>query len=218
MTTLTEGAYTGDVLLAEFDSRFNREAVTIASGADLGVGSVLSRIRTAASAAKTGGNTGNGTLTLDATTPVLAGAKIGVYTVRAIAASTDAATFRVTDPDGLVLGDIALAGTFANGIKFVIADGATDFAVGDGFDVTVSAGNWKLYDPENEDGAVTPEGILIGETALAASAAVTAVALTRGPALVRRGGLVFGAGVDNLAKRNAAVAALARLGIVAVSH
>lgn len=92
----------------------------------------------AASAAKSGGNTGGGTLTLDATTPVLAGAKVGVYTVRCIAAATDSGTFRVTDPDGFVIGDVAVGATFANDIKFAIADGAPDFVVGDGFDITVS--------------------------------------------------------------------------------
>ena len=94
----------------------------------------------AASAAKSGGNTGNGTLTLDATTPVLAGAKVGVYTVRLITAATNAGTFRVEDPDGNVLGDVAVGGTFSDDIKFATADGSTDFAVGDGFDITVSGG------------------------------------------------------------------------------
>lgn len=99
-------------------------------------------IGTAASAAKSGGNTGNGTLTMDGTTPVLAGAKAGVYTVRCIAAATNNGTFRVTDPDGFVLGDIVMAagaGAFENDIKFALADGSTDFIVGDGFDVTVTA-------------------------------------------------------------------------------
>lgn len=93
----------------------------------------------AVSAAKSGGNTGGGSLTLDVTTPVLAGAKVGVYTVRCITAATDSGTFRVTDPDGFVIGDVAVGATFANDIKFAIADGAPDFVVGDGFDITVSA-------------------------------------------------------------------------------
>lgn len=93
----------------------------------------------AASAAKAGGNTGTGTLTLDATTPVLPGAKPGVYTVRAIAAASNSGTFRVEDPDGNVIGDVAVGATFSDDVKFVIADGGTDFIVGDGFDITVTA-------------------------------------------------------------------------------
>lgn len=88
-----------------------------------------------------GANTGNGTITLDATTPILAGAKVGVYSIKCIAAAADGGTFRVSDPDGYVLGDIVMAtgaGAFANDIKFALADGSSDFIVGDGFKVTVA--------------------------------------------------------------------------------
>lgn len=94
------------------------------------------------SAPKTGGNTGNGTLVLDATTPVLANAIPGVYIATAITATTNAATFRVVDPLGRVLGDVSYSGsgasaTFADQIKFVVTDGSTDFVVGDAFNITV---------------------------------------------------------------------------------
>ena len=56
----------------------------------------------ASSAAKSGGNTGNGTLTMDVTTPIRTGAKAGIYTVRFIAAASNNGTFRVEDPDLLV--------------------------------------------------------------------------------------------------------------------
>lgn len=97
----------------------------------------------ATSAAKSGGNTGNGTFVLDATTPVLANAVPGVYTLRCTVAGTNSATFRLVDPAGRVLGDFAFSGsgatvTVADQIKGVITDGATDFVVGDGFDVTVA--------------------------------------------------------------------------------
>lgn len=217
MTTLTEGKYTGDVLLQELPGSYCREAVTIAAGADLSVGSVLSRIKTAASAAKAGGNTGNGVLTLTEDAEVITGAVPGIYTLRCIAAATNSGTFRVTAPDGVVLGDAVVGTAFANRIGFTIADGATDFIVGDGFDITVTAGNWTLQDPAATDGSRDPEGILLVETALAADAAVTGVALVRGPAMVRRAGLIFGAGVDNLAKRNAVVASLEALGIQVIA-
>jgi hypothetical protein len=97
------------------------------------------------SAAKSGGNTGNGTLVLDATTPVQANAVPGVYTVRCIEAVTNGGKFEVKDPTGKSLGmAIIVAGaggtyTFTDQIKFVLTDAGTDFIVGDGFDVTVVA-------------------------------------------------------------------------------
>ncbi len=125
---------------------FKHRAVTVKSGAGvLPRGALLGRVKTgtASSAAKAAGNTGNGTLVLDASTPLLANAQPGVYTVRCITAGTNSATFRVTDPSGGVLGDVSFSGsgasaTFADRIKFAVTDGSTDFVVGDGFDVTVA--------------------------------------------------------------------------------
>lgn len=96
------------------------------------------------SASKSGGNTGNGTLVLDATSPVQPNAIAGAYTINCITASTNAATFRVSDPMGRVLGDVSFSGsgasaTFNDQIKFAVTDGSTDFVVGDGFVVTVVA-------------------------------------------------------------------------------
>ena len=134
----TIGTFTPDNLMSG-DCDVVTKAVTLKSGADYLRGTVLEEtvFGTATSAAKTGGNTGNGTLTLDATTPVLYGGLPGVYRVRVVAAATDAGTLRVTAPDGTVLGDVAVGGTFSNRIKFATADGSTDFIVGDGFDITV---------------------------------------------------------------------------------
>jgi hypothetical protein len=140
------------------------KAITILTGLVLVLGTLLGKILlgAATAAAKTGGNTGDGTLTMDATTPILARAKVGVYTVRCIAAAANAGTLRVTDPEGYVLGDVAVGGTFANQIKFATADGATDFIVGDGFDITIAAGSgkYKAYDADNVDGSQYPELVL----------------------------------------------------------
>ena len=69
-----------------------------------------------------------------------------LFTLRCIAAATNNGTFRLEDPDGIVLGDIVMSGgaaTVSEQIKGALADGATDFAVGDGFDITVSAITFK---------------------------------------------------------------------------
>jgi hypothetical protein len=121
-------------------------------------------------AVKTGGNTASsGALTLDPTTPRLANAIPGIYTVRCIAAATDAGTFRVTDPDGRVLGDVVsalTAVTFADQIKFTVAsvDGH-DFVVGDGWNITV--GGLDKYVPcvaTAIDGSQIPAAVLAANT------------------------------------------------------
>lgn len=91
------------------------------------------------SAIKPGGNTGNGTLTMDATTNTLVGVQVGVYTVRLTTAAVNGGTFTVTDPAGTVLGTVVVGATFSNQIKFSTSDGAADFVVGDGFNITVNA-------------------------------------------------------------------------------
>ncbi|MCF8265828.1 MAG: hypothetical protein K9I99_15115, partial [Melioribacteraceae bacterium] len=140
------------------------KAVTIKSGAGvIAKNTVLGKETLGAvTVAADGGNTGNGVFTLDATTPKLARAKAGIYKVVCIAAATNGGTFRVTDPEGYVLGDVAVAATFSNQIKFSIADGATDFVVGDTFDVTIAAGSGKhlAYSSSNVDGTQYPEAIL----------------------------------------------------------
>ncbi|MFZ4807476.1 MAG: head decoration protein [Hyphomicrobiaceae bacterium] len=215
--TFDEPARVSDVLKFEVGT-YNREQIVIASGAGvLGIGSVLGQITkgAATSAAKAGGNTGNGALTLDVTTPVLAAAKAGVYTVRCITAAANGGTFRVTDPDGLVIGDVAVAATFATGIKFAIADGASDFIVGDGFDITVAAGSLKWAHCPNTavDGSEIARAVLL-EKVDATSADKSAVVVVRGPAEVSRHGLVWHSSVDTLGKKNAKIDQLKTSGIV----
>lgn len=143
----TLGTFTPDNLIAGTCFDMVSEGITLKSGANYVRGTVLEEtvFGTATSAAKSGGNTGNGTLVLDATTPTLFGAAPGVYTVRCIAAATNGGNFLVNAPNGTSLGTFALPGTaggsvtFSNQIKFALTDAATDFAVGDGFDITVTA-------------------------------------------------------------------------------
>jgi hypothetical protein len=77
-----------------------------------------------------GTDTGKGVLTMDATTPVVAGAQPGVYVSKCTVPAVNGGTFQVFDPHGVSIGTIAVGATFATQVKFVIADGAPDFAVG----------------------------------------------------------------------------------------
>jgi hypothetical protein len=130
-------------------------------------------------------NTGNGAFTLDPTTPILAGATPGVYTARCTVAAANAATFRLTDPNGAVLQDGAYNGAgasapFADRIKFTITDGATDFVVGDTFYVTVllGAGKYKLSVASALDGSQKPSAILADYADPSAGDVVCAIYLT----------------------------------------
>jgi hypothetical protein len=83
-------------------------------------------------------NTGNGAM---GAITVSAAAKVGVYKLRVIEPAANAGTFIIEDPDG---NEISVKGTVGSaysggGLAFTLADGATDFVSGDGFDITVSA-------------------------------------------------------------------------------
>lgn len=206
-----------DWLKHEHDANLYRREVTLLSGAgDLVTGTVLGKITKAGvtSAAKAGGNTGNGALTLDGTTPKLTGAKVGVYAVRCVDGATNAGLFQVVDPDGNVIGHYTVgAAAFATQIKFTIADGATDFVAGDGFDITIAAGSgkWKKHVNGAVDGTETAAGILL-DTRDATSADTKAV-IVDGPATIAALELTWDTSVDDDTKKNAALASLAALGI-----
>lgn len=223
MPILTEDRRnTAHYLISEAAGYRSREQIFIASGSGVLIaGAVLGQIfdagdASAESAAKSGGNTGQGTLTLDGSDPVLAGAKNGVYTVRCVATASGGGTFRVTDPEGFVLGDVAVGATFANDIKFVIADGDPDFALGDGFDVTVqtgqNAGKYAPYDPTATDGSQTARAILY-EGCDATSADVRRTVTARDTE-VHAAVLVWGEDLTD-GDKSAALASLAEQGIIA---
>lgn len=217
MATKTEGRHTAEFLLSEANGNRSRENITIKSGAGkLVAGAILGMIAVGAatSAAKAGGNTGTGTLTLDATTPVLAGAKSGVYSVRCIVADTNGGTFRVEDPDGNVIGDVAVGGTFSDDIKFAIADGGTDFVVGDGFDITVAVGSKKYvaHTPAALDGSQIAAGVLYAAVD-ATSADAPAVGIVR-DAEVKKDEITYHASTDDQAKKDAVNADLAKAGVI----
>jgi len=212
--TATYPRLSHDWLKHETDVALSREVVTIkAAAGKLDTGMVLGKITVgaASSAAKSGGNTGNGALTLDATTPVLTGAKAGVYAVRAVGVAANGASFSVTDPDGFVIGNYTIGGpAFATGIKFAIADGATDFVLGDGFDITVAAGSGKYVacDLAAVDGSQVPAALLKDYTDASGVADVKAVAIV-GFAEVVMAELAWHASINLIAEKRAVMATLA---------
>lgn len=175
-----ERNYIDDWLKFEAEGDYSRSMGVLAAGA-LKSGTVLGQFLSAgATVEKAAGFVGAGTLTVDATDPVLSGAQLGEYRVRCIAEASNSGTFRVTAPDGSVLGDVVVGATFANNIKFVIADSGEDFDIGDTFIVTAAEGNgrWGILNPDATDGTEIAAGVLI-EDADASEGIADAVILRR---------------------------------------
>lgn len=171
----------------------------IATGLALKAGSVLGASNGATGTVTQeadGGNTGQGTMTLG--TPATSGkAKVGAYKVTCIATASGGGTFRVEDPDGFVLGDVAVGTEFSDDIVFTIADGDPDFAVGDFFIVTVpaaaTAGDLVLSAAAAVDGSEIPMAILPEDLDTTGGAKVVDVFVE---GKFNETALVFGAGHD----------------------
>ncbi len=216
--TATYPRLSSEWLKHELDPQFGRAAITLlAASGNLVTGTVLAKITkgAATSAAKAGGNTGGGSLTLDVTTPVLAGSNPGVYTVRCAAVIANGGMFEVRDPNGVQLGVYNIGGAaFANQIKFAMADSGTDFALGDGFDITIAAGSgkWKKHIAGAVNGTEVAAGILLDATDASGAADVKAVAVIA-DARVTAEFLTWDTSVDDAPKKAAALAQLLKANI-----
>lgn len=212
----TEGYRLSNVLKAEYapEIAYCREAITYnGPAADLVVGTVIGKHPASASASAVTGS-GNGVLTMDATNPVLAGHKVGAYRVTCTTAAANGGTFTVADPDGFTIGTVAVGATFSNDIKFSIADGSSDFVVGDYFVVTLTAvDKYKACIQTAVDGSATAAGILMEDKTVAATTDKKILALVRGPASVSKNGLVLDATYNLTAEKNQIYADLKALGI-----
>lgn len=162
MTTFNEPARALEFLMSEANGTISRENVTLA--ANLGAlepGTVLGKMTASGSAVATAyaGNTGNGTMgAITVTGP----AKIGTYKLTITEPATDAGNFIVEDPDGITVGQGDVAAAFsAGGLAFTLADGGTDFAAGDGFNIAVTGSvQYADYDNTATDGTQTAVAVL----------------------------------------------------------
>jgi hypothetical protein len=199
------------------DHRFSRDAVVLAAGqSNILTGTVLGQKSAGADLIEVvpgGRNTGHGVLTMDPTTPLLAGVLPGVYTATCTAAAVGGGTFTVADPKGNVLGTVAVGATFATQLKFVIADGAPDFIVGDQFSIEVgpiSPATVVALNLGASDGSQNAAGILLFTTDATAGAVKTTMIARE--AVLSLYGLTWPAGMTQ-AQQDAAVAQLAAKGI-----
>lgn len=156
---------------------------------------------TAAYATAFSGNTGNGTM---GAITVTAAAKPGTYKLVIVDPGTNVGNFTVEDPTGLFVGQGDVAAAFsAGGLAFTLADGATDFVAGDGFDIVVAAGSgyYTGYDDGNADGSQVACAVLM-QAVDASTATATATIIAR-IAEVKKDALQWIAAVDSTAKTTA---------------
>lgn len=214
MTTFTEPRLDFEALISEGMGTISRDTVIVASGSgvvkactimgQLTIGSGA----TSTSAAKVG-NTGNGTLVPDASTPLLAGAQGGVYVVT----FTSATAYGVVDPLGASVGTGANGTAFATQIKFLTTAGATAFVSGDTFYVTISLGAIRVVPAAatGSDGSQIAAGMLLTQVD-ATSVDVRASMISREAEIVGSM-IVWGSTVNDAVKIVAKIADLAKLGI-----
>lgn len=159
----------GSAILA--NAAFRDELLTFAGADTFVAGTILARkaVADAVVAAAGGGNTGTGTVTA---ATVAAGAvvpQVGAYVLECTGAVTNGGIFKLEDPNGaLVASDLIMtvgigaATVFeAAGLQFTVTDGATDFAVGDFFTLTVAAnGKMVPYALAGAGGAQVPSAVL----------------------------------------------------------
>jgi hypothetical protein len=217
MATLSEGRRPGEFIMSEATGHRSREAVKITASQTIEPNQVLAKKAVAADVAlsQAFAGTGNGVLT-PASPAVSSKVKDGVYSVVCVTAAANAGTFRVEDPAGVHVGNAVVGVAFDGEVKFTIADGATDFVVGDKFSLTVKRDAvdvvWGAYDQDATDGFEIPAGIAIYgvTTGVGESANVTAIVRD---AEVNGNCVVWPSDID-AAEKTDGEQALAELGVI----
>lgn len=159
MSILTMGRVAAAFVLSEAAGMRSRAAEFLGESQAIEPGQPLARVLAdvgvEVTAAAVPGNTGNGALTL-ADPAYSRAARSGRYKAICIAAAANGGRFKVEDPNGVEIGQVNVGAAFNKAVKFTIADGATDFAVGDSFEILVDldAGGEMVvaWDPTANDG------------------------------------------------------------------
>ena len=217
MNNHAESTYLGDVLKCEAPNLYSREAVTVLGGDGAGrvlkVGAVIARrTRTTVAVTAGDGNAGDGEAAL-ADPALRAQAQAGIYRLACITAGA-AGTFQVLSPKGYRLPDLTVGEAYeGDHLNLTIADGATDFAVGDTFAIEVS-GDGKVVelDPAAVDGTAEAIGIVAFDVTAPDGADAEVTAILRDAVLADHA-IVWPAGIGGAAKA-VAIADLKARGIL----
>jgi Bacteriophage lambda head decoration protein D len=140
MTTLTEAYHDWSFVLSEANGSRSRENGVLLTGtaSSVGAGQILQYSAGTVASAAWVGNTGNGAM--GTVTPGVA-AQVGTYEVEVYESQSNAGLIEVRDPAGVIVGHGTVGVAFLAGdLGFTLADGATDFHAGDGFDLDVTEG------------------------------------------------------------------------------
>jgi len=209
MPVQSESNYLGDVLKYEAPNLFSRDEVTLTAG-NLALGTVVGR-KAPAVTVTPGTNTGNGVMGAVTLGPA---ALPGNYVVTCKTKVTNAGVFSVVDPRGLPLPDLTVAVAYAGDhINCTLADGSTDFEVGDKFTIAVSvASEVGEFNPAASDGLQFAAGVLL--EAVDASATAKQTVIIAREAIVSRPALVWKSGTT-APQKAVAVAQLKTQGILA---
>jgi len=138
------------------------------------------------------------------------------FTITVASVDADAGKFQVTSPSGYTLPPLTVGVAYAgNHLNMTLADGDTDFAVGDKFTVSVAAGSGKVkaLDPDAVDGSQNACGLMAAAVTAPDGTDAQGVAEVR-DAVVRLGSLTWPTGITT-AQKTAALAQLKALGIIA---
>ena len=203
-----------------------RDVVTAYEGSSTSypVGTVLGRTFVSTSVNATAGtNTGNGAI---GTVTATGKAQRGTYTIRIIKAASNAGDFTVSDPSGAVIGNGTVAVAYSNQIAFTLADGATDFVVGDSWTVEVVGDyKYKKVEATATDGSSIARAIYISAndgsfstSTIAATTDTPVIALVRGAAIVGKETLTYGASIDTTAEKTKMYSELEAIGIICRSQ
>jgi len=222
MSLLTEPVHNQAFMISEGPDNHSRDHIKILAGSGatrpLTAGMVLGKRSTGTAAAAAGpANVGNGAM---GAITVSGSARAGKYRVLFVEPAADAGAFVIEDPDGVVVGEGNVAAAFSVasvGLAFTLADGATDFAAGDFFVITVTLSDekWLQLDVAGTAGEQFAAGILMNDATAPDGADLPgALALVRGPAQVNAAEITWPAGISAANKANALVE-LGRLGIIA---
>lgn len=193
------------------ESAFCRESVTVNEAAlkEYVVGTALGRVITGGAGAATAapGNTGNGTF---GSITVTAPAKVGMYRLVITHVATNAGTFLVVDPDGIPVGTGTVAVAFSKGgLAFTLADGATDFALGDAFNIAVTGTyKYKIAVETATDGSKVVEALVLEAKSIPATTDTKVLVLFRGDAIVSKSAIVLDATYNTDAEKDVVYAAL----------
>jgi hypothetical protein len=208
MAILSEGKHAGEFIVSEANGKLSREAGVLASGNNLTTCSVLGQV-VAGTATANVGNTGDGVV---GAVTIGSNFQEGTYTLTCTAAAANAGTFSVVAPDGTVLPSLTVAVAYTGQINLTIADGATDFIVGDSVTVAVVVGNYAEFNPAGTNGTQVATGILFDNTD--ATLADTDCVVVKRLAEVRDSDLVWKTGTTT-DQKTAAKAQLLKAFIVA---